>query len=61
MDIPADADAYISGSYYKIGQMERAFIFVNGGWILSSRNVADIEDDINKKRKAGLEVLETDQ
>ncbi|WP_330924224.1 hypothetical protein [Candidatus Sororendozoicomonas aggregata] len=61
MDIPADADAYISGSYYKIGEMERAFVFVNGGWILSSRNVADIENDIDKKRKAGLKMLEADK
>lgn len=37
MRVPRDADAYISGSYYKVGLMEKAFIFLNGEWVLCSQ------------------------
>lgn len=61
MQIPRDADAYISGSYYKVGVMEKAFIFVNGGWVLSTREVSEVESYIHKMRKAGQEALSTEE
>ena len=61
MRVPRDADAYISGSYYKVGLMEKAFIFLNGEWVLSTREVSEVESYIHKMQKAGQEALATEE
>lgn len=39
---PKDAQYVIGGLYYKIGIHSKPFMYVNGAWILSQRDVTDI-------------------
>jgi hypothetical protein len=45
--IPQGAIGAISGLYYKIGRLAKAYYF-NGDWIASIRKASDVEDLISK-------------
>jgi hypothetical protein len=42
MQIPSGAQAYISGSFYKIGHLMKPFYWVAGEWKLSSKSAASV-------------------
>ena len=44
---PKGADVFYQGSFYKISAINKVFIHVNGGWMLSSRSVNEIRQVID--------------
>jgi hypothetical protein len=42
MNKPEGAQAWIDGSFYKLGRFHKPFIWIAGGWRLSRKNAQEV-------------------
>lgn len=52
--VPRGADIFYQGSFYKINATDQVFVYVNYGWILSSRAASEIKRIIKDEGKMVL-------